>query len=136
MKTILIIEDDARIAVALDVRLKAAGYRVLIAADGRHGILAAASQNPDLIISDIWMPKPIGFLTWERRRFLGLDHVPVIYITASKKKDLRQIALEEGAAAFFEKPYDAQELLEAVAGALAEHSAPLACPAFEASEVS
>jgi len=82
------------------------------------------------------MPKPIGFLSWERRRFLGLDHVPVIYITASKKKDLRQIAVDEGAAAFFEKPYDAQKLLEAVASALAEHPAPLARPALEVSEVS
>jgi DNA-binding response OmpR family regulator len=136
MKTILIIEDDARIAAALDVRLKAAGYRVLMAVDGRHGILAAASQNPDLIISDIWMPKPIGFLGWERRRFLGLDHVPVIYITASKKKDLRQIAIEEGAAGFFEKPYDAQKLLAAVAGALAQHPPSLTQPAFELSGVS
>ena len=136
MKTILIIEDDARIAAALDVRLKAAGYRVLIAADGHHGILAAASQNPDLIISDIWMPKPIGFLGSERRRFLGLDHVPVIYITGSKKTDLRQIALEEGAVAFFEKPYDAQKLLSAVAAALAQHPGPIARPAFELTEVS
>jgi len=136
MKTILIIEDDARIAAALEVRLKAAGYRVLVAADGRHGILAAASQNPDLIISDVWMPKPIGFLSWERRRFLCLDHVPVIYITASNKKDLRRVALEEGAAGFFEKPYDAEKLLAAVAAALAQHRRSLTQPPFELSEVS
>jgi two-component system, OmpR family, response regulator VicR len=136
MKTILIIEDDARIAAALDVRLKAAGYRVLVAADGHDGILAAASQNPDLIISDIWMPKPIGFLNSERRRFLGLDHVPVIYITASRKTDLRRIAIEEGAVAFFEKPYDVQQLLAAAAGALAQHPPSVTHPAFELSEVS
>jgi DNA-binding response OmpR family regulator len=136
MKTILIIEDDPRIAAALHVRLKAAGYRVLIATDGHQGILAAASQNPDLIISDIWMPNPIGFLGWGRRRFLGLEHVPVIYITASKKKDLRRIAIEEGAAGFFEKPYDAQELLTAVACALAQHPVSLTKPALELSEVS
>jgi DNA-binding response OmpR family regulator len=136
MKTILIIEDDARTAAALELRLKAAGYRVLIAADGRNGILAAASQNPDLIISDIWMPKPIGFLGMERRRFLGLENVPVIYITASRKTDLRQIAIEEGAVGFFEKPYDAQELLAAVAGALAEYPRSFTRPEFELSEVS
>lgn len=136
MKTILIIEDDARIAAALEVRLKAAGYRVLIAADGRHGILAAASQSPDLIISDIWMPHPIGFLGWERRQLLGLDHVPVIYITGSRKKDLRQIAIEAGAVAFFEKPYDVRKLLAAVADALAEHPSSVTHPAFELTEVS
>jgi len=136
MKTILIIEDDARIAAALDVRLKMAGYRVLIAADGHHGILAAASQSPDLIITDIWMPTPIGFLGRERRHFLGLQHVPVIYITGSNKKDLRQIALEEGAAGFFEKPYDAEKLLATVARALAQHPPPIALPPAELSEAS
>ena len=136
MKTILIIEDDARIAAALEVRLKAAGYKVLIAADGHNGILAAASQNPDLIISDIWMPKPIGFLGSERRRFLGLEHVPVIYITGSRKEDLGRIAIEEGAVAFFEKPYDPQKLLATVAAALAQHPQPIKQPAFELSEVS
>jgi two-component system, OmpR family, response regulator VicR len=136
VKTILIIEDDARIAAALEVRLKAAGYRVLISTDGHHGVLAAASQNPDLIISDIWMPKPIGFLGGERRRFLGLEHVPVIYITGSKKKDLRQIAIEEGAAGFFEKPYDARELLAAVADTLAQQPLAATQPAFDLSEVS
>jgi DNA-binding response OmpR family regulator len=133
MKTILIIEDDFRMAAALEVRLKAAGYRVLIAHDGHNGILAAASQNPDLIISDIRMPKPIGFLGWERRRFLGLDHVPVIYITGSRKKDLQRIAFEEGAAGFFEKPYDAKGLLAAVAGALAQHPRSFPQPACELS---
>ena len=136
MKTILIIEDDTRIATALHVRLKAAGYRVLITTDGHQGILAAASQNPDLIITDIWMPNPIGFLGSQRRRFLGLDHVPVIYITGSRKKDLRQIATEEGAVAFFEKPYDAQELLAAVADALARHPVSLTQPTLELSELS
>ena len=115
MKKILIIDDDPRIATALAVRLTAAGYQVCTACDGHEGLLSAVSQKPDLIISDIWMPDPIGFLNQDRLCQLGLAGVPVIYITASKKKDLRQIALEEGAAGFFEKPYDAEELLGAVA---------------------
>ena len=122
MKKILIIEDDRKIAAALAVRLKAAGYEVLTAFDGREGVLSAVSEQPDLIISDIWMPDPIGFLNKERLAQLGLASVPVIYITASKKKDLRQIAQEEGAAAFFEKPYDAGQLLAAIARALSESS--------------
>src|SRR5947207_14086169 len=122
MKKILIIEDDRKIAAALAVRLKAGGYEVLAAFDGREGVLSAVSEQPDLIISDIWMPDPIGFLNKERLAQLGLASVPVIYITASKKKDLRQIAQEEGAAAFFEKPYDAGQLLAAIARALSESS--------------
>jgi DNA-binding response OmpR family regulator len=123
MKTILVVEDDSRIAAALTVRLQAAGYRVLTAPDGRTGITSAVTAKPDLIITDIWMPDPIGFLTKERLHNLGLTGVPVIYITASKKKDLRKTAEEEGAAGFFEKPYDPQELLAAVAKALSKRAA-------------
>src|SRR5688500_13986042 len=122
MNTILVVEDNPRIAAALTIRLRAAGYEVLTAADGRAGILSAVSRKPDLIISDIWMPEPMGF--WNRNRLhqLGLAEVPVIYITASQKPDLPRIAREEGAAAFFEKPFDAQALLDAVAEALEQRS--------------
>src|SRR5947207_1508493 len=118
MKRILIVEDNRRIAAALTIRLKAAGYGVLFASNGREGLLLAVREKPDLIISDIWMSEPIGFLNPERLSKLGLPPIPVIYITASKKKDLCEIAYQEGAAAFFEKPYDAEELLAAVVNAL------------------
>ncbi len=118
MKKILIVEDNLKIAAALSVRLKHAGYDVLTAADGLQGLKVAVVAKPDLIVSDIWMPAPIGFLTKDRLINLGLADVPVIYITASKKKDLKNIALEEGAAGFFEKPYDANELLAFIAHAL------------------
>jgi len=118
MKTILIVEDDRNIAAALAVRLNAEGYKVLSAFNGREGLLTAVREKPDLIISDIWMPEPIGFLNPERLSKLGLTEMPVIYITASKKKDLCEIAYQEGAAAFFEKPYDPDELLAAVDHAL------------------
>ena len=122
MNTILVVEDNPQIAAALMVRLRAAGYEVLTAADGHKAILSAVSHKPDLIISDIWMPKPIGFLNQDRLHQLGLAEVPVIYITACKKPDLPGIAREEGAAAFFEKPFDAKALLKAVADALQQRS--------------
>jgi len=118
MKKILIVEDNLKIAAALSVRLKHAGYEVLTAADGLQGLKVAVVAKPDLIVSDIWMPAPIGFLTKDRLINLGLADVPVIYITASKKQDLKNIALEEGAAGFFEKPYDPKELLASIAQAL------------------
>src|SRR5688572_4000255 len=118
MKTVLVVEDDARIATALKVRLEAAGYSVVTAADGRAAVVSVMTRKPDLIITDIWMPRPIGFLNEQRLNQFGLAGVPVIYMTASKKKDLRRIAEEEGAFAFFEKPYDSQKLLATVAEAL------------------
>ena len=96
------------------MRLKAAGYRVLIAADGHHGIMAAASQNPDVIISDIWMPGNIGCLVAERLKHVGLGHVPVIFLTASKKTDVWRMTEEVEPVAFFEKAYNSKQLLDAI----------------------
>src|SRR5687767_15029390 len=91
MKTILVVEDDARIATALRVRLEAAGYEVMTAADGREALVLVVTRKPALIITDIWMPRPIGFLNQQRLQHFGLTGVPVIYITASKKPDLRRV---------------------------------------------
>lgn len=123
MKKILVIEDDKQIAAALAIRLRAAGYDVVTARNGLQGLKSAVVQKPALIITDIWMPHPIGFLNRQRTHNLGIGAVPVIYITASKKADLRQIAMEEGAAAFFEKPYDAGELISCITDLLARTNA-------------
>jgi len=118
MKKILIVEDDAKIAAALAIRLEAAGYEVIRAPDGFRGLQLAMRERPDLIIMDIWMPVGIGFSVAERLRSLGLNDIPIIFITASKLNGLRETAAELGGAAFFEKPYDPEKLMEAIAGAL------------------
>ncbi len=118
MKKILIIEDDKRIAAALQIRLKSAGYEVATASDGLKGIAAAVETRPDLIISDIWLPGAVGFLVAERLKNLGCYGTPVIFITASKKRDLWKLAQEAGAVAFFEKPYNPEKLLKAITDAL------------------
>ena len=120
-------EDDPKIAAALTIRLRAAGYEVTMAADGWQGLQLAVISSPDLLIMDIWMPVGLGFSVAERLQSLGLEHIPVIFITASRLKGLREAAEELGAVAFFEKPYDSQELLEAVSRAC-NHEAPLGCP--------
>ena len=121
-KTILVVDDDPYIVDLMSRQLKAKGFRVLPTTDPETAFSLAEKEKPDLIISDIWMPEPIGFFNQDRLANLGLAGVPVIYITASKKKDLQQIAREEGAAAFFEKPYDAEQLLAAIGQALKEQS--------------
>jgi len=129
MKTILIIEDDARITEALSVRLGASGYHVLSAPDGFEGLKLAVSHRPDLILMDIVMPVGMGFSVAERLGDLGL-RIPVIFMTASKRTGLRKTAEKLGAAGFFEKPYDAEELLSAVTlvvGASSHSPSPRAC---------
>jgi len=118
MKKILIMEDDRKIAAALAIRLEAAGYEVLTAPDGFGGLKLALDDRPDLILTDIWMPVGTGFSVAQRLRSLGLADIPIIYITASKLKGLRESAKELGAVAFLEKPYDPERLMDAVSRAL------------------
>jgi len=119
MKRILVVEDDTKISSALVIRLEAAGYKTLTAIDGLEAIDLIVNQKPDLIIMDIWMPVGVGFSVAQRLRTLGLASIPVIFITASRIKGLRHAAIKLGAAGFFEKPYEPEQLLGAVAEALA-----------------
>ena len=120
MKKILIMEDDTKIAAALAIRLRAAGYEVLAAPDGYQGLKLALQDRPDLILMDVWMPVGMGFSVSQRLQELGLAEVPVIFITASKVKGLKEAAQRMGAVGFFEKPYDPAKLLATIAQALEE----------------
>lgn len=114
MKKILVVEDDSRIAEALSIRLRAAGYEVVLAGDGFSGLKMTMTHRPHLILLDIMMPVGMGFSVAERLKDLGLGEIPIIFITASKRAGLRKTAQQLGAAGFFEKPYDAEELMAAV----------------------
>jgi two-component system alkaline phosphatase synthesis response regulator PhoP len=122
MKKILIVEDDEKIAMALAIRLRAAGYEALLARDGEKGLQLARNSWPDLILldiglplMDIWMPLGVGYSVARRLKSIGRGSIPIIFITASKESGLREAALKVGAAGFFEKPYNPDELLKAIA---------------------
>jgi DNA-binding response OmpR family regulator len=119
MKKILIVEDDQDVAKALAVRLKSAGYEVTVAPDAMTGVAAARKIQPDLALLDISLPAGNGFTVAEKIRELLVTATPIIFLTASKKPGLRQVAQNLGAA-FFEKPYDADELLAAIRYAFGE----------------
>jgi CheY-like chemotaxis protein len=121
MKKILVIEDDTNIATALSIRLESAGYEVLSAPDGLRGLRLARNHWPDLILLDVGlplldirMPLGVGYSVARRLKAMGLGEIPIIFITASKEKGVREAAAEAGAAAFFEKPYDPEELLRTI----------------------
>jgi DNA-binding response OmpR family regulator len=112
---ILVVEDDKNIALALTVRLKAAGYDVMTAPDAVLAVSMALKHRPDLVVLDILMPGGNGFLVAERIHDLeAMLGVPCIFITASRQPGLRDQARRLGAAGFFEKPYDAGELLATI----------------------
>ena len=112
-KKILVVDDDAKIVKALCVRLQAAGYETISAANGADGLMLSRNCKPDLIITDIWMPIGVGFSVAFRLRETN-STIPIIFITASKQEGLKEKAIELGGVAFFEKPYSPVELLATV----------------------
>jgi DNA-binding response OmpR family regulator len=118
-KQVLIIEDDENLAMALTLRLKAAGYRATTTYDALTGLNAAVSNPPALVLLDISMPAGNGFSVAEQIQTLIPTPTPIIFLTASKKPEFREKAKELGAAGYFEKPYEAEELFGAIRQALA-----------------
>jgi DNA-binding response OmpR family regulator len=114
MKRILIIEDDRKIAMALAQRLRSSGYEASMAFDALSGVSTAVKLKPDLVLLDISMPAGDGFSVAERIQSLVPTYTPIIFLTASKRSEFREKAIELGATAFFEKPYDAKALLSAI----------------------
>jgi len=113
-RRILIVEDDERIAMALGLRFKAAGYETEVTFDALLGLHSAVRRPPDLLLLDISMPAGNGFVVAERIHKLLSPQPPIIFLTASKRRDIRERAQKLGAAAYFEKPYEATDLLVAV----------------------
>jgi CheY-like chemotaxis protein len=123
MKKILITEDNKKISDDLEIRLKAAGYETKTVADGLRSYLRAATWTPDLILMDICIPVGSGLAVAQELKDAGLADIPIIFITASKQKSLKERAGKLNAAGFFEKPFETEKLLAAIASILqSKHS--------------
>jgi CheY-like chemotaxis protein len=104
--TILVIEDNRDSRDILAKLLRMSGYDVLSANDGEAGLAAAHKQAPDLIITDIHMPNMNGIEFVQRvRQDHVLDKTPVLVVTAFGAQVARE-AIDAGADAAAEKPFD------------------------------
>jgi DNA-binding response OmpR family regulator len=124
-KRILIVDDERDIVKALMIRLQGAGYDVVTAFDGAQGVFMAHKEKPDLIILDIRMPAGNGFSVAQRlKRSIHTFTIPVIFLTGSPDKEAEEKAMALGARFYIKKPYDPEELLDAIKRALEEASEP------------
>lgn len=120
-KTILIVDDDKDQLRGLGLRIRASGYKVLVASDCVQTVSIARKSEPDLILLDIGLPAGDGYLVMERLQALNLSPmIPIIVVSAEDETVHRQRALEAGADAFFQKPVDNDELMAAIRVALGE----------------
>ena len=95
-KTVLIVEDEKNIVDILRFNLMREGYRTMEAYDGEDGLHKARSENPDLILLDVMLPKMIGFDVCRTLRQEG-NNVPVIILTAREEEADKVLGLESGA---------------------------------------
>ncbi len=122
-KKILIVDDERDIVKALMIRLQGAGYDVVTAFDGAQGVFMAHKEKPDLILLDIRMPAGNGFSVAQRlKRSIHTFTIPVIFLTGSPEKNAEEKAMALGARFYIKKPYDPEELLDAVKRALERDS--------------
>jgi DNA-binding response OmpR family regulator len=120
-KKILIVDDDKDVLLGLNIRLRAVGYNVILAADALSAISKAQRERPDLIILDIALPGGDGFLVMDRLNSPQISlNIPVIILTAKDSKANEERALKAGATAFLRKPVDNDNLLSTIRRALEE----------------
>jgi CheY-like chemotaxis protein len=114
-RTVLIIEDEKLIIVSTQMVLEAAGYRVESAINGEEGIARAKQIHPDLVLLDIMMPGIDGWETLTRLKRDGdTAAIPVIIFTAREHARGHQKSTEMGAADYFRKPFEPDELIDLV----------------------
>ena len=109
MDTILIIEDEKRVADLLKAGLEEAGYRILVAYDGAMGLRLFQSNQVELVISDIVLPKIDGFELCREIRKINRN-VPVLMLTALGTTDDKLDGFNSGADDYMVKPFDFREL--------------------------
>ncbi len=114
-KIILIVDDDLGIRDSVDEILTLSGYTSLMAADGVEALELLASHKPDLIISDIMMPRMDGYAFFEAlKNIREWSTIPFIFLTArGEKMDIRR-GYQMGADRYLVKPFELEDLLIAV----------------------
>jgi two-component system chemotaxis response regulator CheY len=113
--TVLAVDDSRTIRDMLRLALAEAGFGVHLAEDGQHGLEILDGVEPDVIISDINMPRLDGFGFIEAvRRIERHRATPILVLTTESAPELRARARAAGATGWIVKPFDPQKLVRAL----------------------
>ena len=114
-KTILTVDDSRTMRDMLLLALSDAGYRVVQAQDGMHGLEVLQEEVPDVIVTDINMPRMDGFGFIEAvRKDDTRKALPVLVLTTEVDVDKKNRARAAGATGWIVKPFDPVKLIEAI----------------------
>lgn len=115
MKTVLTVDDSRTMRDMLLMALKDAGYNVIQAEDGVHGLETLKAQGADVVITDINMPRMDGFGFIEGMRAdPEYRATPILVLTTESDAAKKQRARDAGATGWIVKPFDPVKLVDAV----------------------
>jgi len=118
-KRVLVVEDEADIRRLISIKLKGAGYEVSTANDGEEGLAAAVRDKPDLLVSDVMMPKKDGYT--KVREALGSEAPVVIMLTSLGQSTDVATGLDAGADDYIVKPFAPRELIQRIEVVMLRH---------------
>ena len=118
---VLVVDDDPSIRQTLTRELALAGYDTLAAADGLEGRKLFEERQPDLVITDLAMPRADGFAVIAAVR--QVDSTPVVVLSVRGEEEDKVRALDQGADDYVTKPFSLRELLARVRALLRRRGA-------------
>ena len=114
-RTVLVVDDDPVIVRLLEVNFEMEGFAVRTAADGLEGLESAKARPPDVIVSDVMMPRMDGLqLVNELKADPATASIPVILLSAKAQADDVRAGIEAGADDYVTKPFEPLDLLDRV----------------------
>jgi CheY-like chemotaxis protein len=113
--SVLVVDDDPDVLLAIRLLLQKAGYTVLAARSGEEALHVIGETEPDAVFLDLRMPDMDGMAVLEELRARGdLERVPVIVLSAHGSPDRVERSVELGAKAYVTKPFKKDDLIRAL----------------------
>lgn len=113
--TVLTVDDSRTMREMLNMALSQAGYRVVQAEDGLHGLEVLRQETPQVIVTDINMPRMDGFGFIEQvRADAAYRGIPILVLTTESDAAKKDRARRAGATGWIVKPFDPTKLIDAI----------------------
>ena len=129
---VLVVDDEPQITRVLKTVLTSQGYQVRVAAEGESALSNVSEWRPELVITDLYMPRMDGVELC--RRIRALSAVPIIVLSVKGEERTKVEALDSGADDYVTKPFGIDELLARVRAALRRSGADADTASFEVGE--
>ncbi len=121
MKRILLIEDNNDIRENICELLELEGYKVILAVNGKSGLILAREHLPDIILCDVMMPEADGYEVFRGLKTDSLTAaIPFVFLTSSAERKEVEAGLGMGANGYIRKPFDPEELFKVITRCLHE----------------